>query len=507
MLTRTRCSLQFVEPRRLRVRATRNEQRGEHSPKRRIRLAPAQPGQRDEHLGFLPRVRCRIARDPAPGVAPVEHQSSHSIRMTSRIGDRHRTASAGAEQAELVHAGGIDHSLEVVDPVLQRKARILPVGQTAAALVVPDEGVLLAQELHPVAPDRRRPVTLEVGHPMSGLDHRRAVPARGVGEPHAIRRGAEPQFLAHVNMLRARRHARRRNLGSSTDAVRSVKFLSFGRMKMVRPMISSQNGAVVSNDDPLTRTWIGDDRIQCRRILRPMPHAPRCPSGQPFRMVIFTNPREAALAAQRNSVLRPETDERITGYGVMGLPFRSGHFLARRHMPASSIGAEHQTVWHCGPDGTWTFIPDTGPQQRYARYFASNDSARTTRLDTERSWDGSLSLRVIGPDVLDWRIELAPIPAAVLTCAIDRRLKSSTWRSKTFQRAIGAVAPYVLRTGRILATSGFPNATFPGRQFHIRETSIHQARAAIGVRREISWTTIQSVAGSSIDPATKKGIS
>ena len=226
VLTRTRCSLQFVEPRRLRIRATRYEQRGEHSPKRRVRLAPAQPGQRDEHLGFLPGLRCRIACDPALCVGAVEHQCSHSIRMTNRIGDRHRTAPAGAEQAESVHAGGIDDSLEVVDPVLQRQARILPVGQAAAALVVPDEGVLLAQEFHPVAPDRRRPVPFEVGHPMSGLDHRRAVPAGGVGEPHAIRRGAEPQFLAHVNMLRASRHARRRNLGSSTDAVRSVKFLS-----------------------------------------------------------------------------------------------------------------------------------------------------------------------------------------------------------------------------------------------------------------------------------------
>lgn len=229
-------------------------------------------------------------------------------------------------------------------------------------------------------------------------------------------------------------------------------------MQMVRPMISSQNAVVVSNDDPLTRTWIGDDRIQWGQILRPMPQAPRCPSGQPFRMVIFTSPREAALAAQWNPVLWPGTDERFTGYGVMGLPFRSGHYLAMRHMPASSIGPEHQTVWHCGPDGTWTFITDTGPQQRYARYFASNDSAQTVQLDIECSWDGSHSLRVvIVPDVLDCRIELAPTPATVLTAAIGRRLKSSTWRSKTFQRAIGAVTPYVLRAGRVGLDGTAPN--------------------------------------------------
>jgi transposase len=60
-------------------------------------------------------------------------------------------------------------------------------------------------------------------------------------------------------------------------------------------------------------------------------------------MDIFKTPRDAAVAAQRNPVLWPGTDERFTGYGVMGLPFRSGHYLAMRHIPASSIGPEYRT--------------------------------------------------------------------------------------------------------------------------------------------------------------------
>ena len=196
--------------------------------------------------------------------------------MTNRIGDRHRTAPAGAEQAESVHAGGIGHSLEVGDPVLQGQARILPVGQAAAALVVPDEGVLLAQEFHPVAPDRRRPVPFEVGHPMSGLDHRRAVPARSVGEPHAIRRGAEPQFLAHVNMLRASRHARRRNLGSSTDAVGGVEFVSFRAWRWC------------ARRSLATCAWIGDDRIQSGQILEADASGAAMPTGSTIiRMVLL----------------------------------------------------------------------------------------------------------------------------------------------------------------------------------------------------------------------------
>ena len=64
--------------------------------------------------------------------------------MTNRIGDRHRTAPAGAEQAEPVHTGGSYHSLEVVDPLLQRKSRAVPVGQATTTLVISDESVLLA---------------------------------------------------------------------------------------------------------------------------------------------------------------------------------------------------------------------------------------------------------------------------------------------------------------------------------------------------------------------------
>ena len=174
-----------------------------------------------------PRLRCRIAGDPALCVAAVEHQSSHSVRMTNRIGDRHRTAPAGAEQAEPIHAGGIDDSLEVVDPVLQRKARILPVGQAAAALVVPDEGVLLAQEFHQWRQTGDVQSRSRCVIQCPALTTAGPCPL-GVREPHAIRRGTEPQFLAHVNMLRARRHARRRNLGSNTDAVGGIEFLSFG---------------------------------------------------------------------------------------------------------------------------------------------------------------------------------------------------------------------------------------------------------------------------------------
>src|SRR5262249_42065623 len=75
-----------------------------------------------------------------PGVGPEDPHSPPPTGMTARICDRPRPSAAGAEQAEPVHGGGIDHRLEVVDPVLQLKAWVIPVGQATAALVIPDEG-------------------------------------------------------------------------------------------------------------------------------------------------------------------------------------------------------------------------------------------------------------------------------------------------------------------------------------------------------------------------------
>ena len=38
--------------------------------------------------------------------------------------------------------------------------------------------------------------------------------------------------------------------------------------------------------------------------------------------------------------------ERYAGYAIMGLPFRSGHVLAMRRSPASSIGPAYTSIWH-----------------------------------------------------------------------------------------------------------------------------------------------------------------
>ena len=49
-------------------------------------------------------------------------------------------------------------------------------------------------------------------------------------------------------------------------------------------------------------------------------------------------PAELVQEVERHPEPPPGSGERFAGYGVMGLPFRSGHVLALRRSPASSIG-------------------------------------------------------------------------------------------------------------------------------------------------------------------------
>jgi hypothetical protein len=72
----------------------------------------------------------------------------------------------------------------------------------------------------------------------------------------------------------------------------------------------------------------------------------------------MASPRDQVLAAEKQARLLPGANERFSGWGVMGLPFRSGDVFAARRFPASSIGPGYTSVWYRNPQGHWTFYAD-----------------------------------------------------------------------------------------------------------------------------------------------------
>lgn len=168
-------------------------------------------------------------------------------------------------------------------------------------------------------------------------------------------------------------------------------------------------------------------------------------------------PEQAALATMRDPAPWPGAGERFSGYGVMALPFGSGHVLALRHFPAPSIGPGYRTVWHRDPDGVWSFFSDAEPERSCARYFASSATTHTVRTRVDINWDGPYDLRVTIPNILEWRVGLASTPATATMSAIGRRLPVAAWRSEAFLKVMSRSARPMLRVGRIGLCGTVPN--------------------------------------------------
>jgi hypothetical protein len=107
----------------------------------------------------------------------------------------------------------------------------------------------------------------------------------------------------------------------------------------------------------------------------------------------MTAPSVHAAEVERHARLPAGVGERLTGYGVMGLPFASGHVLAMRRFPASSIGPACTSVWHRDPAGGWDFWQNQPGDQACSRYFGSA-LAGTRRAHIELDWPGEYTLRI-----------------------------------------------------------------------------------------------------------------
>jgi hypothetical protein len=169
-----------------------------------------------------------------------------------------------------------------------------------------------------------------------------------------------------------------------------------------------------------------------------------------------TTPRRAVEALRQHPRLAEGDDERFTGYGVMGVPFASGHYLALRDMLATSIGPAYRTVWHRDPHGRWTIHTDSAPELSCPRYFSSAVAVDPVRR-IDVSWSGDRTLEVTIGDDLAWRIELAATAATRVMTAMGGALPEAGWDSRAVLATMGPMARTMLHTGRIRLEGTSPN--------------------------------------------------
>jgi hypothetical protein len=151
------------------------------------------------------------------------------------------------------------------------------------------------------------------------------------------------------------------------------------------------------------------------------------------------------------------TDERVTGYGVIGLPFASGHYLALRDFVASSFGPAYRSLWHRDPIGGWTVYSTTEPELSCPRYLgaALAQPPVTTLIDI--AWVDDRQVRVSIADTLEWTMQLTSTPATRLMTSVGQRMPVSAWRSKAVLAGMGRMAGLMLSGGRMRLNGAMPN--------------------------------------------------
>lgn len=170
-----------------------------------------------------------------------------------------------------------------------------------------------------------------------------------------------------------------------------------------------------------------------------------------------STPRAAAAAVERTPMLPPGIDERFAGFGVMGLPFRSGWCLALRSWTATTIGPAYRAVYVRTPSGDWTIQTDAPSERSCPRYVSSAVSEIPAPRPIEVTWTADDALRVTIDGELDWTMTFGDTPAARMMRAAAAAMPERAWRSNGALGGVGAMAGPALRIGRVRLRGAAPN--------------------------------------------------
>ena len=161
---------------------------------------------------------------------------------------------------------------------------------------------------------------------------------------------------------------------------------------------------------------------------------------------------------ERSAKVPAGTEERFYGYGVVGVPYKSGHVLALRRWPASSLGQDYTSVWHRHPSGHWTFIQDAPPEKACTRYFGSAVSQYLTR-EINLTWSDpwNFSVDISGDYEVHWQVSLEDTITSRLLNSLGGLIPDFLWRRRTFLKSLQSLGSRLMGSGRMSLTGQLPN--------------------------------------------------
>jgi len=191
----------------------------------------------------------------------------------------------------------------------------------------------------------------------------------------------------------------------------------------------------------------------------------------------MTSAKDAVQAAEGRAAVLPGTDERFSGWGVMGLPFSSGDVFATRRFSASSVGPGYSSVWHRDAAGIWTFYTDVSPEMACPRYFGAA-IGKAISCPITFSWTGPKSLHVDVADAgLSCDLAVTSTVASRMMNAMASVMPELAWRSPRVLRAISAMAGPMLGAGKLAMFGRAPNGqqyfANPRKMWVVAEATLH----------------------------------
>lgn len=172
------------------------------------------------------------------------------------------------------------------------------------------------------------------------------------------------------------------------------------------------------------------------------------------------------------------------GYGVLCLPFDSGHLLGLRVIPESDF-APYVSIWHRSPAGEWDIYVD-GPSLETAcpRYWGP--ATRAVAFATiDVAWTGPADLRVrMDEPALEWSLSMRAPPLLRALNAIDSALPPWTWRLAPLLRFREWVARRYLGYGDVrlafTAASGHDATLLARRNYHVVASTANLEGTSLG---------------------------
>lgn len=169
-----------------------------------------------------------------------------------------------------------------------------------------------------------------------------------------------------------------------------------------------------------------------------------------------TTPRQAVTGLELHPQLAQGSDERFTGYGVMGVPYSGGSYLVLRDMLATSLGTVYRAIWHRDPAGRWTIFTTADPDVSCPRYFGSVTAVEQVPA-IEVNWRDDWKIDVTMGDRLSWRLVLGATPATRAMTSMSGAMPQWSWNKNAVLASMGPMAGGFLGAGRIRLRGRTPN--------------------------------------------------